>query len=98
LSFLSQILSIFVHHTILVAAGVRVAVLLATVPVEQAAHNRLQSNIKPKTFLASFMLDAPSDFYLKLSIFSVLLKVGSGEESHYPATNGWADIVGENSQ
>jgi hypothetical protein len=40
---------------------VRVAVLLATVPVEQAAApNTLQSNINPKTFLAPFMPDAPS--------------------------------------
>jgi hypothetical protein len=50
---------------------VRVAVLLATVPVEQAAaHSRLQSNIKPKIFLASFMPDAPSGLFLKLIIFS----------------------------
>jgi hypothetical protein len=65
---------------------VRVAVLLATVPVEQAAaHKRLQSNIKPKTFLASCMLDAASGLSLKLSIFWVLLKMAEGEESHFPA-------------
>jgi hypothetical protein len=66
---------------------VRVAVLLATVPVEQAAaHNRLQSNIKLKTFLAPFMPDAPSSFYLKFNIFSALLKVSRGEERHDLAT------------
>jgi hypothetical protein len=48
------------------SAGVSVAVLLATMPVElAAAHNRLQSNIKPKTFLASFMPDAPSSLFFK---------------------------------
>jgi hypothetical protein len=58
---------------------VRVAVLLATVPVEQAAaHNKLQSNIKPKTFPASFTPDAPSSLYLKLNIFSALLKLSWG--------------------
>jgi hypothetical protein len=70
-------------------------------PVEQAAaHNRLQSNIKPKNFLASFMPDAPSGLFLKISIFSALLKVGRGEESHYPATpmdrqKLWEKIVSE---
>jgi hypothetical protein len=83
------------------SAGVSFAVLLATVPVEQAAaHNRLQSNIKPKNFLASFMPDAPSGLFLKISIFSALLKVGRGEESHYPATpmdrqKLWEKIVSE---
>ena len=67
--------------------GVRVAVLLDTVPLEQAAaHNMLQSNIKPNTFLASLMLDAPSGLFRTLSIFSALFKVGRGEESHYAAS------------
>jgi hypothetical protein len=61
---------------------VRVAVLLATVPAEQAAaNNRLESNIKPKIFLGSFMIDAPSGLCRKLSIFSVLFKVGRGKKA-----------------
>jgi hypothetical protein len=62
-------------------------VLLATVPVEQAAaQNRMQSNTKPKTILASFMPDAPSGFFLKIKYVSALLKVGRGEEGYYPAS------------
>jgi hypothetical protein len=64
------------------SAGVRVAVFLAAVPAEQAAaNNRLQSNIKPKTFLGSFMIDAPSGLFLKLKTYLALLKVGGDEES-----------------
>jgi len=52
-------------------------VLLAAVPVEQAAaNNRLPSKIKPKTFLGFFMMDAPAGLFRKFSIFSALFKVG----------------------
>jgi hypothetical protein len=55
---------------------VGVAVPVATVPVERAAaHNRLPSKIKPKTFLASFMPDAPSSLFLRFTIVSKLLRV-----------------------
>jgi hypothetical protein len=58
---------------------VRVAVLLATIPVEHAAaHKRLQSKINPRTILVPLMPDAPSGLDLKLIMFSALLKVGRG--------------------